>query len=63
MAWHPSGHTLFSVYTADDADSQISILNLNKTRGVTKTNTHTKNKYFTCGTSLKLGTLVFFGVG
>ncbi|KAL0710419.1 hypothetical protein Bca4012_017397 [Brassica carinata] len=35
MAWHPSGHTLFSVYTADDADSQISILNLNKTRGVT----------------------------
>lgn len=35
MAWHPSGHTLFSVYTADDGDSQISILNLNKTRGVT----------------------------
>ncbi|XP_013630418.1 uncharacterized protein LOC106387530 [Brassica napus] len=35
MAWHPSGHALFSVYTADDGDSQISILNLNKTRGVT----------------------------
>ncbi|CAH8279214.1 unnamed protein product [Arabidopsis lyrata] len=35
MAWHPSGNTLFSVYTADDGDSQISILNLNKTRGVT----------------------------
>ncbi|XP_010442579.1 PREDICTED: protein tipD-like [Camelina sativa] len=35
MAWHPSGHTLFSVYAADDGDSQISILNLNKTRGVT----------------------------
>ncbi|KAH0932401.1 hypothetical protein HID58_009518 [Brassica napus] len=35
MAWHPSGHTLFSVYTADDGDSQISILNLNKTRGFT----------------------------
>ncbi|KAH0889206.1 hypothetical protein HID58_051635 [Brassica napus] len=33
MAWHPSGHALFSVYTADDGDSQISILNLNKTRG------------------------------
>ncbi|KAF2579543.1 hypothetical protein F2Q68_00001174 [Brassica cretica] len=31
MVWHPSGHTLFSVYTADDGDSQISILNLNKT--------------------------------
>ncbi|EOA13242.1 hypothetical protein CARUB_v10026271mg [Capsella rubella] len=35
MAWHPSGNSLFSVYTADDGDSQISILNLNKTRGVT----------------------------
>jgi WD40 repeat protein len=35
MAWHPSGNTLFSVYTADDGDSQISILNLNKTREVT----------------------------
>nr|AFJ66201.1 hypothetical protein 7G9.6 [Boechera stricta] len=35
MVWHPSGNTLFSVYTADDGDSQISILNLNKTRRVT----------------------------
>ncbi|KAL1203407.1 WD repeat-containing protein VIP3 [Cardamine amara subsp. amara] len=35
MAWHPSGKSIFSVYTADDGDSQISILNLNKTRGVT----------------------------
>ncbi|CAN8253430.1 unnamed protein product [Cochlearia groenlandica] len=35
MAWHPSGNTLFSAYTADDGDSQISILNLNKTRSVT----------------------------
>ncbi|ESQ43491.1 hypothetical protein EUTSA_v10013209mg [Eutrema salsugineum] len=34
MAWHPSGDTIFSVYSADDGDSQISILNLNKTRGV-----------------------------
>ncbi|CAH2070403.1 unnamed protein product [Thlaspi arvense] len=34
IAWHPSGNTLFSVYTADDGDSQISILNLNKTRGL-----------------------------
>lgn len=34
MAWHPSGNTIFSVYTADDADSQISILDLNKTRKV-----------------------------
>ena len=46
MAWHPSGHTLFSVYTADDGDSQISILNLNKTRGVTNTNTHTHKIVF-----------------
>uniref|UniRef100_A0A1J3ISN3 Uncharacterized protein n=1 Tax=Noccaea caerulescens TaxID=107243 RepID=A0A1J3ISN3_NOCCA len=35
MAWHPSGNTICSVYTADDGDSQISILDLNKTRKVT----------------------------
>ncbi|CAA7052745.1 unnamed protein product [Microthlaspi erraticum] len=35
MAWHPSGNTILSVYTADDGDSQISILDLNKTRKVT----------------------------
>jgi len=40
MAWHPSGNTLFSVYTADDGDSQISILNLNKTREVNVTAPH-----------------------
>ncbi|XP_010555586.1 PREDICTED: uncharacterized protein LOC104825039 isoform X2 [Tarenaya hassleriana] len=33
MAWHPSGDRIFSVYTADDGDSQISVLNLNKTHG------------------------------
>ncbi|CAN4088676.1 unnamed protein product [Withania somnifera] len=30
VAWHPEGSSLFSVYHADDGDSQISILNLNK---------------------------------
>ncbi|KAF7840222.1 U5 small nuclear ribonucleoprotein 40 kDa protein [Senna tora] len=33
IAWHPEGNRLFSVYSADDGDSQISILNLNKKRG------------------------------
>ncbi|XWS51507.1 hypothetical protein CRYUN_Cryun12cG0181900 [Craigia yunnanensis] len=33
IAWHPHGNTLFSVYTADAGDSQISVLNLNKTQG------------------------------
>ncbi|KAM3246334.1 hypothetical protein P3L10_008101 [Capsicum annuum] len=30
VAWHPEGGSLFSVYSADDGDSQISIMNLNK---------------------------------
>ncbi|TYI35430.1 hypothetical protein ES332_A03G075900v1 [Gossypium tomentosum] len=33
IAWHPYGNSLFCVYTADAGDSQISILNLNKTQG------------------------------
>ncbi|OIT36442.1 PREDICTED: uncharacterized protein LOC109242052 [Nicotiana attenuata] len=28
VAWHPEGNSLFSVYSADGGDSQISILNL-----------------------------------
>ncbi|XP_047311866.1 uncharacterized protein LOC124915233 [Impatiens glandulifera] len=31
-AWHPDGDCLFSVYSADGGDSQISLLNLNKTK-------------------------------
>lgn len=34
IAWHPQGNCLFSVYSADGGDSQISVLNLNKTQGV-----------------------------
>lgn len=30
VAWHPEGHSLFCVYTADAGDSQISVINLNK---------------------------------
>ncbi|XP_019169816.1 PREDICTED: uncharacterized protein LOC109165486 [Ipomoea nil] len=30
IAWHPDGDTIFSVYSADGGESQISILNLNK---------------------------------
>ncbi|KAG2678385.1 hypothetical protein I3843_11G000800 [Carya illinoinensis] len=33
IAWHPQGNCLFSVYSADGGDSQISVLNLNKTQG------------------------------
>ncbi|XVE63769.1 hypothetical protein DITRI_Ditri07aG0046400 [Diplodiscus trichospermus] len=33
IAWHPHGNSLFSVYTADAGDSQISVLNLNRTQG------------------------------
>ncbi|OVA20874.1 WD40 repeat [Macleaya cordata] len=29
VTWHPQGDSLFSVYTADGGDAQISILNLN----------------------------------
>ncbi|KAK9123077.1 hypothetical protein Sjap_012679 [Stephania japonica] len=32
IAWHPDGDRLFSVYTADGGDTQVSILNLNKTQ-------------------------------
>lgn len=35
IAWHPQGNSLFSVYSADGGDSQVSILNLNKTKEVT----------------------------
>lgn len=33
IAWHPHGNSLFSVYTADGGDSQVSVLNLNRTQG------------------------------
>ncbi|XP_050937472.1 uncharacterized protein LOC103502273 isoform X2 [Cucumis melo] len=32
IAWHPGGNNLFSVYNADGGDSQISILNFNRTK-------------------------------
>lgn len=34
IAWHPEGNRLFSVYTADSGDSQISVTNWNKIKGV-----------------------------
>ncbi|KAL6576466.1 hypothetical protein OROHE_000247 [Orobanche hederae] len=36
IAWHPHGNKLFSVYSVDGGDSQISILNLNKGRERTR---------------------------
>ncbi|CAK9182387.1 unnamed protein product [Ilex paraguariensis] len=36
IAWHPQGNYLYSVYSADGGDSQISILNLNKTKEGTR---------------------------
>ncbi|XP_057460119.1 uncharacterized protein LOC130750553 [Actinidia eriantha] len=33
IAWHPEGSSLFSAYSADSGDSQISVLNLNKKKG------------------------------
>ncbi|XP_020548263.1 U5 small nuclear ribonucleoprotein 40 kDa protein [Sesamum indicum] len=36
IAWDPHGNKLFSVYSADGGDSQISILNLNKGREKTR---------------------------
>ncbi|PRQ16853.1 putative transcription factor WD40-like family [Rosa chinensis] len=33
IAWHPHGNSLFSVYTADGGESQVSVLNLNRTQG------------------------------
>ncbi|XVF08597.1 hypothetical protein REPUB_Repub07fG0016800 [Reevesia pubescens] len=43
IAWHPDGNRLFSVYTADAGDSQISVLNLNKTQGRARV-TYLENK-------------------
>lgn len=34
MAWHPEGNRVFLVYSADGGDSQVSIMNLNKSEGV-----------------------------
>lgn len=34
MAWHPEGNSLFSVYSADGGDSQISVLNFNRNKDV-----------------------------
>ncbi|KAL8456814.1 hypothetical protein ACS0TY_034888 [Phlomoides rotata] len=36
IAWHPHGSKLFSVYSADGGDSQISILNLNNGKEKTR---------------------------
>ncbi|KAL3626747.1 hypothetical protein CASFOL_029490 [Castilleja foliolosa] len=36
IAWHPHGNKVFSVYSADGGDSQISVLNLNKGREKTR---------------------------
>ncbi|XP_061357128.1 uncharacterized protein LOC133301511 [Gastrolobium bilobum] len=33
IAWHPEGNSLFSVYSADGGDSQLSVTNLNKGQG------------------------------
>ncbi|KAM2075665.1 hypothetical protein ACFX1T_038517 [Malus domestica] len=33
IAWHPDGNRLFSVYSADGGDSQVSVLDLNITQG------------------------------
>ncbi|KAM1736822.1 hypothetical protein FF1_015108 [Malus domestica] len=33
IAWHPDGNRLFSVYSADGGDSQVSVLDLNRTQG------------------------------
>ncbi|XP_016504853.1 uncharacterized protein LOC107822795 isoform X2 [Nicotiana tabacum] len=38
VAWHPKGTSLFSVYSADGGDSQISILKLNKGKEITRVN-------------------------
>uniref|UniRef100_A0A5B7A5H3 Uncharacterized protein n=1 Tax=Davidia involucrata TaxID=16924 RepID=A0A5B7A5H3_DAVIN len=36
IAWHPDGTSVLSVYTADSGDSQISVMNLNKTHQKTR---------------------------
>ncbi|PON67213.1 WD repeat containing protein [Parasponia andersonii] len=33
IAWHPNGNCLFSAYCADGGDTQISVLDLNRTQG------------------------------
>nr|KYP48999.1 putative histone-binding protein lin-53 [Cajanus cajan] len=33
IAWHPEGNSLFSVYTADSQDSQISVTDLSRVQG------------------------------
>ncbi|XP_060205369.1 uncharacterized protein LOC132633158 isoform X1 [Lycium barbarum] len=38
VAWHPEGSSLFSVYSADGGNSQISILNLNRGKENTRVN-------------------------
>ncbi|KAF3781365.1 hypothetical protein EJ110_NYTH37241 [Nymphaea thermarum] len=32
MTWHPHGNSIFAAYSADDGDSQVSILNLNSSK-------------------------------
>ncbi|CAK8568065.1 unnamed protein product [Lathyrus sativus] len=38
IAWHPEGNRLFSVYTADSGDSQVSVTNLNRVQGERRVN-------------------------
>ncbi|XP_023001767.1 uncharacterized protein LOC111495809 [Cucurbita maxima] len=33
MVWHPEGNRVFLVYSADGGDSQVSVMNLNKSEG------------------------------
>ncbi|XP_027356294.1 uncharacterized protein LOC113865752 [Abrus precatorius] len=33
LAWHPEGNNIFSVYSADGGDSQVSVTNLNRGQG------------------------------
>ncbi|CAL0305216.1 unnamed protein product [Lupinus luteus] len=33
IAWHPEGNSIFSVYSADSGDSQVSVTNLNRGQG------------------------------
>ena len=46
MAWHPEGNSLFSVYNADGGDSQISILNFNRTKEVSCFSFYFKHPWF-----------------
>ncbi|KAL5564789.1 hypothetical protein UlMin_027953 [Ulmus minor] len=38
IAWHPDGNSLFAVYSADDGDSQVSVMDLNRTQGRARVN-------------------------